>query len=493
MRKIFDNKHIYVPFLLLLFLFVSYLVSDCFFDNDGYWIIASGKYIVENGIPKTNPFTFVKDLEIIIQQWPWAIYCYKIYSSFGNIGIYISSMLFFLLNLIVFYRLARLKDSHAKITTTFAILIFLTCYVFISIRPTMITVLLLGLEVYILEYYRKTNKSWILLFLVLISFLEINLHSAIWFLHFVFMLPYLVPPIKNPFVLFKEDNIRRKPLFLILIPMTLVSLLNPYGLKGILYIVYSFGDKLDSANISELGCWGLKSFYGLLIIASLIILAIICTKNKYHEKRIDAATFYLFCGTAIMGILYIRNLVYFCFGCIILFIELIKDVNFEKVNTWIEHQIKYTCLYVWVIVVLFICLFYKDWSKTITTDAAEINTVPAKIVEYLDEKNVDKSTRIYTEFNTGGYFEFKGYHCFIDARPELYFKELNKKDDVFADYTAITSTSSKKKIKKILEKYDFEYLCVSKDELLDAYLKSDSDYKYIMSDKNSKTHLYQKK
>lgn len=68
MKKIFDNKHIYVPFLLLLFLFVSYLVSDCFFDNDGYWIIASGKYIVENGIPKTNPFTFVKDLEIIINS-----------------------------------------------------------------------------------------------------------------------------------------------------------------------------------------------------------------------------------------------------------------------------------------------------------------------------------------------------------------------------------------------------------------------------------------
>lgn len=52
MKKILQNKYVYIPFTIILFLFVANFVSGIFFDNDGYWIIATGKYISENGIQK---------------------------------------------------------------------------------------------------------------------------------------------------------------------------------------------------------------------------------------------------------------------------------------------------------------------------------------------------------------------------------------------------------------------------------------------------------
>lgn len=488
MKKILNNKYIHIPLFVMLFTFIAYMVSDIYFDNDGYWIIASGKYIVNHGIPTKNPFTFIKDLNIIIQQWPWAIFCYKVYSQFGNLGLYICTLLIFLADVIMFSKLTKLKNANVSISTLFTLLIFCFSYIFISIRPTMLTVFLLISEIYVLEYYKQTEKKSVLGFLILISFFEINLHSAIWFFHFVFMLPYIVPPIKNPFVKFKEDDMKRKPLFFTMIPMFLVGFLNPYGIKGMLYIVYSFGNQLKNAGISELECWTLKSFYGLIIIITILIVTYILKK-----KKIDSATFYLFCGTTIMGFMYKRNLIYFIFGLIILFIELIKDIDFTKINTWFEKQIKYTCCYVWLVIVIFCILFGKSMIHTVLINPEEMNVHPVKCVQYLDNKNVDKqTTKIYTEFNSGGYFEFKDYHCFIDARPELYFKKLNKKQEVFKDYDTLQITSNISKLEKILQKYQFDYLCVSVNTNLDTYLKLKNNYKIVQKDKKTGFNLYQK-
>lgn len=490
MKKILQNKYVYIPFTIILFLFVANFVSGIFFDNDGYWIIATGKYISENGIPKTNPFTIVHDLNIIIQQWPWTIYCYQIYHTFGRAGLYISSLILFILNILVFLKIAKLKNADTKITTFFILGVFCIDYIFISIRPTLVTTLLLALEILILEYYKRTNKKAILSLLILISFFEINFHSAIWFLHFVFMLPYLVSPIKNPFVLFKKDDIKRIPLLITMIPMFLVGILNPYGMNGMLYIVYSFGDKLKNAGISELGCWTLKSFYGLLIIFSVIVIFYLLIKRKEKETTIDAATFYLFCGTTIMGCMYIRNLIYFIFGLIMIFIELISVVDFSKFYQWIEKQVKFTTLYVWCIVFAFLILFGNGIIENVKTETEDSAMTPVKAIEYLDKNKINKdNTRIYTEFNNGGYFEFNDYHCFIDARPELYFEQLNKKSDVFDDYTKVNNAKNVKNISKFLEKYQFEYLCITKGTIFDTYMQMNKNYKIVVNEKEY--HVYQ--
>lgn len=103
---------------------------------------------------------------------------------------------------------------------------------------------------------------------------------------------------------------------------------------------------------------------------------------------------------------------------------------------------------------------------------------PVKAVEYLD-KYAPKDAKIYTGFNNGGYFEWNGYKCFVDARPELYFKSINKKADIFKDYTCLHSGTDASKLKKLLDKYDFDYLCVTNDTV-NTYLATSTDYNMVL-------------
>lgn len=100
----------------------------------------------------------------------------------------------------------------------------------------------------------------------------------------------------------------------------------------------------------------------------------------------------------------------------------------------------------------------------ITEDSSR---TPVKAVEYLKDK---KDARIYTGFNEGGYFEYMGFQSFMDPRPEIFFKSINKKEDVFRDYLNLRTAKTDALVEKVIQKYDFEYLCASKGSRLDSYL-----------------------
>ena len=50
-------------------------------DTDGWFLLASGREVVESGIPTTNPFTAVEGQGIVLQQWyhdAWLFLCWKV-------------------------------------------------------------------------------------------------------------------------------------------------------------------------------------------------------------------------------------------------------------------------------------------------------------------------------------------------------------------------------------------------------------------------------
>ena len=481
LKKYLKNDYIYIPIYIIFIIFTMYIVSLIYFDNDGYFIIASGNYILKHGIPKINPFSCVKNLHIIIQQWPWAIYCAFVYNKFGNIALYFSCVGLYILNILAFRQFAKLKNANMQLSTIAIMFVLALSYQFITIRPTLITTLLLILQLCVLEKYKQTDNKIVLIGLVAISFLEINFHSAIWFFHFVFMMPYIVPPIKNPFVAFKNSDMKRLPLIIAMIPMALVGILNPYRIEGIKYILYSYGDKLKNAGISEMQCFKLSGFFGLVIIITTFLVFHQILKHK--ERTISSEMFYLFCGCTIMGFMYIRNLIYFLFALTCICIEFITFIKEDKFKAFISKQKSYTCMLTWIIVALAISILSSGMMENINEKVQNNATTPTNVITYLESNNVNKNTKIYTTFNNGGFFEFYGYKCFIDARPELYFKKLNKTSDVFDDYLSLEDNKKISTYKKFLKKYDFEYLCIPKNSMFDTYMQSNNDYEVVINSK----------
>jgi len=69
-------------------------------DSDMTWLVATGRYITENGFPKVNPFIWHEDYRIVIENWIPAIINFEIYKM-GYCGLYLYSFIVYILQVIV--------------------------------------------------------------------------------------------------------------------------------------------------------------------------------------------------------------------------------------------------------------------------------------------------------------------------------------------------------------------------------------------------------
>lgn len=452
---------LWIPLSMGAMALLWYLVSAAGMDNDGYWILATGKELV-SGIPKENPFTFVEGLDIVVQQWAWCLLCYRIHAAFGSAGILALCAGLSLAVLAVFQMIGKLRGFGLRSTTLRGVLVLLGMYSFLSIRPTFVTVLLLLLQVYVTERYVRDQKQGVLLALPLLALLETNLHGAVWILHFLFLLPYLVPEIPNPLCTFRKRQFSRKPFLWVVPAMAVTGFLNPYGFDGLSYLWRSYGAELKDIGIQELEAPAFDNL-GLLFVVLLVVLAMGIQKAKDRGKSLYSSDCYLLCGTAILGSMHIRNLVYFLAAVLIFSLEFTRT---RKRN----FQLKHGAGPLSFLAGLLLCGILVIWTaENLPWEAGDSTDTPVKAVSYL-EQNGKESARVFTTFNAGGYFEYRGFRCFIDARPELYFQSVNGKADVFQDYTTLVRSSDKKKMDAVLEKYQFEYFCIDNRSSLRLYL-----------------------
>lgn len=477
----FLGEHLWLWITLFSFMVTYFILSIQVMDNDGWFILNNGRYILEHGIPYQNPFTWVEGLDIVLQQWLYSVFMYLVYQWLQVPGIFLVCCFLHLGCMVLFCKIAKSRQISYKDALVLGSVMFLFSSRFLSIRPTFITIFLLLWQVYVIERYRLDGKTWKLWQLILISLLEINVHAAIWPFHFVMLLPYLVPPINNIFVTFKPKGYSVKP-FIFLIPlMAIIGLLNPYGIDGIKYVFLSYGKELKDAGIVELASPSFQDS-GLLYILLLGIL--LWWIAQHRKEELYAPFFYTLCGTAIMGTMHLRNLVYAYFG-ILLFLCEMRRCHKQNIKGMVYGNLMFA-IFLGSMAFLWIGISEKVNDYTQDDDLYS----PVKAITYLDEHE-DKDVKVFTEFNNGAYFEWSGYRCFVDPRPELYFKKLNHKADVFQEYQNLVQETEPEKIDAFFDKYQCDYACVSKRNSLNLYFSMQHDWKpmvvseeYVLYQKN---------
>lgn len=474
-KKIYHclGKNLWLWITLFACMITYFVLSIQVMDNDGWFILNNGRYILEHGIPHQNPFTWVEELDVVLQQWAYSVFIYSIYQWFGVIGIFFTCCLLHVSCMAIFCRIAKLKGVNKKIALVLCSVMFLAGSGFLSIRPTFITVFLLLWQVYVMERYKQDGITWKLWQLVLISVLEINLHAAIWPIHFIMLLPYLVPPIPNLFVTFKPKHYSVKPLAAVIPLMAAAGFLNPYGMDAIKYVFLSYGKELNDAGILELAA---PSFQDSGLIFIFLLGGILWWVALHRDKELDSAFFYILCGTTLMGTMHLRNLIYAYFGILLFLCEITKHTKHEVKNK-LYGTIAFTILagsitFIWIGISSAV-FDYKQEDDLYS---------PVKAIEYLD-KHENKDVKVFTIFNNGAYFEWSGYKCFVDPRPELYFKKLNHKADIFKEYQELINTTNPKQIDAFFDKYPCDYACVSKGESLNLYLSMQEGWEPVVDSK----------
>ena len=121
-------------------------------------------------------------------------------------------------------------------------------------------------------------------------------------------------------------------------------------------------------------------------------------------------------------------------------------------------------------------------------------------IDYLLENNKRNDISLYTGYTEGGYPEWLGIKCYMDARAEVFLKANNGKKGVMKEYYLLQLDVS-----NFLEKYKFSHLLVAEDDYLYNNMDNIDNYEIVyenttikefslvnISDKKIKYRIYKR-
>lgn len=452
-------------------------------DNDLYFLIATGREILENGIPYTNPFHLTDGLEMIVQQWTGCILDYLVFTNAGNTGLFTLTLIYVAFHLWTTISLTGLFTNSKKTKIIILLTTFLGMYPFFNIRGSLLTSALLMWEVYFLIKYIRSRKAIYLLSLPLISLIIINWQMASWPLIFpivfMFFLPGKVANITN---YYKEQKKSLGRLLVAVSVSAAAGLINPYGIKGMTYLLNSLGMIDDYvAEFTNVEANSLSAYLSLYQFAFLIIY---CFRKK--EK-----TDLRYVGLSILALLLSITIKRNTWFCLFAIPTTVVAADWLWENETIKELLKlflpskkkgYICteIFLWIsIIILFSLSSHLSYSPA----NIEYNNryVPKSAVLYLETVDNKENIRLMTEFNNGGYFAWHGYKIYIDARPELYTLRMNKKANIYTEYRKTRENALY--LSAEISKYGFTHIITQKNTPVYFFMMEQDDYKAVLSPK----------
>lgn len=460
------------------------------YDNDMWFILASGREIVENGIPMTNVFTWLPNLSTVIQQWLPDVVTYLTYSKFGIVGICVMvaiQIAALVASLLVLSRKAsggkmRLETSLVLIAASIPAL-----GSYISVRPQILTMIGITWTLVFLEAYRRTNDWKWLIGLPITMIAHINCHMAMapfdLFIIFLYLIPDVTKIVKDIFpsftYSFRDSSYGRKPLLIAFIVTCLATLINPYGLNGAMYLLSSYGAADYGDYIKEMGTitpW--DSDYGMGMVLMTFIGAIAIGRNR-RDINFPGSVLLIVC--TVLSYQHVRNV---WLGALLSFP--IAFQAFASVGCGTGDKSKdpdpiFADSIMWRLICGAFAIAAVCSCVTMSASNAEMNigsdgtSTPKDAMDWLDENGVSKDAKIFNHFNSGGYIEWHGYKTFIDARPELFEPSITGVDEHYYREYVDTSTGDGS-YSDMLDKYSFDFLVVNDDTSLYNDLLSDKGY-----------------
>lgn len=484
MKQFLEKTHrwiwLFIPLFVGLVLAIKTIGSG-FPNSDTYFIIETGRYIVENGeVPTINPFVIHNDFGVIIQQWLFDVLIYGIYHVGGWGGVFLYSIVVLGIAGVAMYRFFGFYSQNRTLKTILLSICLALGGTYAVARPTSLSFLMCLSVVAVMEVYRRKRKWPVLLWLPLISLLTINIHAAMWPMLFVLMVPYVFPDTlpdlktrgmgRGIVAFFRAWLDKWKCVIVAMVSMVTVGFINPNGLNGVGYLFLSYGSATNG-NIAELEAPAMLSSFGVAILTTFALLLLYVYKNRHN---IDMANFYMASGTLIMAMLHRRNLWFLFFGSTPLFLTMLGGIQWKNRK---ERRITSISVIADFYSVCFAVALSFILCSTISLEVKDSALAPVNAVKYLSAFDKNEVV-LYTGFNNGAYMEMNGYEVYIDARPELFQERINKKEDIYSEYLDVINGACD--YEAFFKKYKFTHMIVEDGSALSGFMRSYDGYKQVV-------------
>ena len=514
-------------------------------QNDTFYTLRIGEYIYNNGISDlTQDLYSWHELPYTYPHWLYDLGMFLIYNSFGQLGIYISTMIFTAILGVSIYGLSNKKSKNKVVSLIIAIASIYLMKSFIAARAQLITFILFVWTVLCIEKFLETQNRRYAIMLILIPLLITNLHCAVFPFYFILFLPYIgeyflllieekdfdlrlfsiITKIRKLFTIEKdrkekcdekiekikfaiEDRKRKRAIIrqnpykikveknhaiLLLIAIMAIAALtgffNPAGDGAYTYLYKTLqGNTTDSINEHLPLTLVENEEFAIAIIVFLMVLI-------FTDTKIRLADLFMLAGITYLAFNSRRQVSMFALFCGPILASLIGSLvdkydkeTFQKIEKFISDWFGAT-----VVICCFIILstnIIKPHIKDVYIDEESYPVKPSEwILANLDIENV----RLYNEYNYGSYLLFRGIPVFIDSRCDLYSPEFNgtynKEDkdydgrDIFSDALNIAGVAVDYETK--FEEYGVTHVILYENAKLAMILEDDANYELIYSENN---------
>ncbi len=511
-------------------------------QNDTFYNIKCGEYLVQNGIfnQTEDPFSW-HDLSYTWPHWLFDILVYLLYTACGNfweVGIYIATMICTAILGLSLYKLCLQMTKNNKVISFLAVLCGL--YVikpYIAARAQLITFILFIWEIFFIEKLLETNKKRYGAGILIIAFLIVQLHCAVFPMIFVFAAPYIVEYLyvvlvdlcldeklfrlgvkivkkftnskekiekldnlidksqkneesrkikrekqrKNPYKVITSKNKAVITLIIFLIIALLIGFINPMGTGAFTYTYKIYqGNTTSSINEHLPLTLADNTPYAVMLVFIIIALVLFDVKVRLSDLFMLAGTIFLSFNArrqvslvVIMGMPILAKIIAGFF-----------DKYDEKLCDIIK-KLATSCIGI-IIVVGVVTLIGEDiYEDKNGSDYISRESYPVDATEwliaYMEENDISKEDlHLYNEYNYGSYLLFKEIPVFIDSRCDLYTPEFGSSDDIFTDALAVPALNSN--YEEIFEKYDVRYVMLECSSSVNNNLHDDINYELLYDD-----------
>lgn len=546
-QKLYNNKNIlFIIFAVFAISIFAIAVSPVELQNDTFYTIKIGKYIIDNGIDMMDHFSWHNSLPYTYPHWLYDVCIYLIYNIAGFTGIYVSTIILaIILGLLIFLINRNInKTNFISFLISIGSLYLIKDY--IAARAQLVTFILFILAIFCIEKFMQGNRKKLYgTMIIFISLLIANIHVAVWPFLFILFLPHLSEQfiiwlynlkIWNKLIVkfndikiqkskrngkgneikssnlkvnnketkeqIIDDNIKTykiifsknkniKYLIIVLILSVLIGFITPLKDVPFTYLYKTMiGNTTQSIN-EHLPLTLIENKPIMFLMMSIIAI-IMLTKVKIRFKDLC-----MIFGLMVLCFISKRQTsLFIVIGNIYItkiFVDALKNNKFLNIKNIEKHGT--SILSILILLILVVLISWLNIKDKIDDKYINENNYPVEATKYIKETLINKvgveNLKLFNEYNYGSYLLLNDIPVFIDSRADLYAPEFNgvKNDDgiyegrdIFSDFINVSSMNSYYEM--IFDKYDINYVILYRATKLNIILCRDENYDIEYIDDN---------
>lgn len=473
---------------------ILYTFSTGISGNDFWWHVKVGEWVVENDrIPTSDIFSWY-GVEInapwVAHEWLSDVIFFFIYDCAGSFGIFLLSLVSAIAMLMLLWKQTeRSIQNNVLISGLFFAVFAVSTSVFFYGRPHLFSFFLLFVELRLLYSFINNPSSKGIYFIPIIALLWSNIHGGSSNLSYLLCIAFLVVGcLKISIGCIIPQRLEKKAIIKLSVVIVLslaAILLNPVGVKMLLYPYQNMGDDLMLAVISEWRAPDAKNLGDLILFYFPVVLMLLGFFAEHKRiKLIDLAIMGVF---ILLFLRSVRFIMLWYIAAPFCAFQYLPECKIKPINPKTEKILIILCVLILAISVGASALTVME---TIDDDQLISTVISDDVIKEIEEIN---PKRLFNDYNLGETLIFNDISVFFDARADVYAYENMLADGVslmLLEQANEESNIAYVDVEALIGKYNFDTILILKSRPLYSYLISHPE-KYVCTFENPELGLFE--